>query len=113
MTWGCVDSITDNPPNILFIMSDDHAYQAISAYDHPIARLAPTPQIDRIAEEGMIFHNMYVANSICGPSRACIITGKFSHINGFKNNGNKFNPDQPTFPKILQANGYQTAVVGK
>jgi len=100
-------------PNILFIMSDDHAYQAISAYGHPIGKLAPTPQIDRIAEEGMLFHNMYVANSICGPSRACIITGKYSHVNGFKNNGNRFNPDQPTFPKILQANGYQTAVVGK
>lgn len=100
-------------PNILFIMSDDHAWQAVSAYDHPIGELAPTPQIDRIADEGMIFHNMFVANSICGPSRACIITGKFSHINGFKNNGNNFNADQWTFPKVLQANGYQTAVVGK
>lgn len=100
-------------PNILFIMSDDHAWQAISAYDHPIGNLAPTPEIDRIADEGMIFHNMYVANSLCGPSRACIITGKFSHINGFKNNGDNFDGDQWTFPKVLQQNGYHTAVVGK
>ncbi len=110
---ACKNDETNPRPNILFIMSDDHAYQAISAYEHPIGALAPTPQIDRIAEEGMIFHNMYVANSICGPSRACIITGKFSHVNGFKNNGNRFDADQPTFPKMLQANGYQTAVVGK
>ncbi len=100
-------------PNILFIMSDDHAWQAVSAYDHPIGRLAPTPQIDRIAHEGMIFHNMYVANSICGPSRACIITGKFSHVNGFKNNGNQFDGNQWNFAKELKKNGYQTAVVGK
>ncbi|MCD6347191.1 MAG: sulfatase, partial [Bacteroidales bacterium] len=111
--WGCADSDDNQQPNILFIMSDDHAFQAISAYDKPIGKLALTPQIDRIANQGMIFQNMYVANSLCGPSRACIITGKFSHINGFKNNGNKFNPDQASFPKILHANGYQTAVVGK
>ena len=100
-------------PNILFIMSDDHAWQAVSAYHHPVGELAPTPQIDRIANEGMLFHNMYVANSLCGPSRACIMTGKFSHINGFRRNGDRFDGDQWTFPKVLRDNGYQTAVVGK
>lgn len=111
--FACNNSEKEIQPNIVFIMSDDHAWQAISAYNHPIGMLAPTPEIDRIAEEGMIFHNMYVSNSICGPSRACIITGKFSHINGFKNNGNRFDADQWTFPKVLHDNGYQTAVVGK
>ncbi len=101
------------PPNIIFIMSDDHAYQAIGAYGHPISKLAPTPNIDRIAQEGMMFHNMFVANSICGPSRATIITGKFSHKNGFRNNGDLFDANQPTLPKYLQEAGYQTAVVGK
>ena len=100
-------------PNILFIMSDDHAYQAISAYGHPIGQLAPTPNIDRLAAEGMVFENMFVANSICGPSRAAIITGKFSHKNGFRNNGDMFDADQPTLPKYLKEAGYQTAVVGK
>lgn len=100
-------------PNILFILSDDHAYQAISAYGYPIGKLAPTPNIDRLAEEGMLFDRMFVANSLCGPSRASIITGKFSHKNGFKRNGDRFDPNQPTFPKMLQAAGYQTAVFGK
>lgn len=103
----------DSSPNILFILTDDHAYQAVSAYGHPISELAPTPEIDRLAEEGMTFHNMFVANSICGPSRATILTGKLSHRNGFRNNGDSFNPDQPTFPKMLQEAGYQTAVIGK
>lgn len=100
-------------PNIVFIMSDDHAYQAISAYGHPIGKLAPTPNIDRLASQGMIFDRMYVTNSLCGPSRACILTGKFNHINGFMRNGDRFDPDQPTFPKMLQKAGYETAVIGK
>jgi len=100
-------------PNIVFILSDDHAYQAISAYHYPIGALAPTPNIDRLADEGMIFNRAFVTNSLCGPSRATIITGKFNHINGFMRNGDLFDPDQPTFPKMLQAAGYQTAVVGK
>src|SRR5262249_10320452 len=70
-------------PNILFIMSDDHAYQAISAYDGKLNR---TPNIDRIANEGMRFDRCYVTNSLCGPSRACILTGKYSHKNGFYDN---------------------------
>ncbi|TRZ43658.1 sulfatase family protein [Robertkochia solimangrovi] len=107
------DTIADSRPNILFIMSDDHAFQAISAYGHPLSKLAPTPNIDRIAEEGVKFNKAYVTNSICGPSRAVILTGKHSHINGFRQNGDRFNGDQPTFPKFLQKEGYQTAMIGK
>jgi arylsulfatase A-like enzyme len=97
-------------PNILFIMSDDHAYQAISAYG---SNRNKTPHIDRIAAEGMRFDRCYVTNSICGPSRACILTGKYSHKNGFYDNQSKFDGSQTTLPKLLKAAGYQTAVVGK
>jgi len=98
-------------PNILFIFSDDHAYQAISAYD---GRLNNTPNIDRLAREGMRFDRCLVTNSICGPSRAAILTGKYAHLNGFYNNTNsRFNGAQTTFPKLLQKTGYQTALVGK
>jgi len=100
-------------PNIIFIMSDDHAYQAISAYGYPIGKVAPTPHIDRIAEEGIRFNDAFVTNSLCGPSRAVILTGKYSHINGFRSNGDKFDGNQMTFPKLLQKAGYQTAIVGK
>ena len=98
------------PPNILFIMSDDHAYQAISAYsDH----LMETPNIDRIASEGMLFNNACVTNSICAPSRAVILTGKHSHINGKIDNRFPFDTTNITFPQLLQENGYQTAMFGK
>jgi arylsulfatase A-like enzyme len=100
------------PANILFIFADDHASQAISAYNHPL-KLVETPNIDRLAKEGMIFQRCLVPNSICGPSRAVIQTGKYSHINGFFRNGNRFNSDQQTFPKLLKGAGYQTAVIGK
>lgn len=100
-------------PNIVFIMADDHAEQAISAYGHPIGQLAPTPNIDRIANEGALFKNNFCTNSICGPSRAVILTGKFSHVNGFKMNGNRFDGSQQTFPKLLQKAGYNTAMIGK
>ena len=102
-------------PNIIFIMSDDHAYQAISAYGGPLAKLAPTPNIDRISHEGMLFNRCMVTNSICGPSRATILTGKYSHENGFIDNttGATFNGEQMTFPKVLQQVGYQTAMIGK
>lgn len=97
-------------PNILFIMSDDHAYQAISAYqDH----LMETPNIDRIAKEGMLFNNACVTNSICAPSRAVILTGKHSHINGKIDNIFPFDTTNITFPQILHENGYQTAMFGK
>lgn len=103
----------DQKPNIVFIMADDHAIQAISAYGHPISKLAKTPNIDRIAENGAIFQNSFVTNSICGPSRAVILTGKHSHINGFRQNGDHFNGSQPTLPKMLKQSGYETAVFGK
>lgn len=100
-------------PNIIFIMADDHAIQAISAYGHKLGKIAQTPNIDRIADNGAIFNSSYCTNSICGPSRAVILTGKHSHINGFRQNGEIFNGDQPTLPKMLQKVGYQTAIVGK
>jgi len=103
-------------PNILFVFCDDHAYQAISAYQSVSAyglKLNDTPNIDRLAREGMRFDNCYVTNSICGPSRAVIQTGKYSHLNGFYCNGNRFDGDQQTFPKLLKKAGYQTAIVGK
>ncbi|MGD9647796.1 MAG: sulfatase [Pirellulales bacterium] len=107
------DSAAKQPPNIVFIFSDDHAYQAISAYGDP-RQLIETPQIDRIAAEGMLFTRCVVPNSICGPSRATILTGKYSHVNGFYNNSNsRFDSSQVTFPKLLQGAGYQTAIVGK
>lgn len=100
-------------PNILFIFSDDHAYQAISAYNDP-RKLIETPNIDRIAKEGALFHRCVVPNSICGPSRAVVMTGKYNHLNGYFNNSNcRFDPAQQTFPRILQAAGYQTSIVGK
>jgi len=102
-------------PNILFIMTDDHALAAISAYQGYLANVAPTPNIDRIANEGMRFNNMFCTNSICGPSRASILTGQYAHVNGFYKNegGGDFDGSQQTFPKILQKNGYETAVIGK
>jgi N-acetylglucosamine-6-sulfatase len=100
-------------PNILFLFSDDHALQAISAYGGRFKEVAPTPNIDRLAKEGGIFERSYCANSICGPSRACILTGKHSHRNGFIDNSSRFDGTQPTFPKYLAQAGYQTAIIGK
>jgi len=100
-------------PNILFIFSDDHALKAISAYGGPLAKVAPTPHIDQLAKDGAIFKNSFCANSICGPSRACILTGKHSHVNGFMKNGQHFNGEQWTFPKEMKKAGYSTALIGK
>ncbi|NJL75108.1 MAG: sulfatase [Saprospiraceae bacterium] len=97
-------------PNIIFIMSDDHAYQAISAYSD---RLIQTPNIDRIAKEGMLFTNACVTNSICAPSRAVILTGKHSHLNGKIDNEFPFDTTNVTFPQLFQQAGYQTAMFGK
>src|SRR6478609_2638763 len=97
-------------PNIIFIMSDDHAYQAISAYDN---KLIQTPNIDRIAAKGMLFTNACVANSICAPSRATILTGKHSHLNGKIDNHFQFDTTNVTFPQLFQEAGYQTAMFGK
>ncbi len=105
--------LAEKQPNILFIFSDDHAVNAISANEGLLAKVAPTPNIDRIANEGAYFRNSFCANSICGPSRACILTGKHSHVNGFLRNGNTFDQSQWTVAKSLKSAGYQTAVIGK
>jgi arylsulfatase A-like enzyme len=97
-------------PNILFIMADDHASQAVGCYGSRINR---TPSIDRIAAEGMRFENCFCTNGICAPSRAVILTGKHSHLNGVRDNAVAFDGGQMTFPKLLQAAGYETALLGK
>lgn len=107
---GLQRSAAGGRPNIIFILSDDHAYQAISAYG---SRLAVTPNIDRIAREGALFTRAMVTNSICGPSRATLLTGKYSHKNGYTLNEKKFNTGQPVFPMVMRDHGYQTAWIGK
>lgn len=97
-------------PNLLFVFSDDHAAHAISAYGSQLNR---TPQIDRLAQGGVLFRNTFCGNAICGPSRASILTGLHSHAHGFMRNGNTFDGTQTTMPKLLQAAGYQTALLGK
>jgi arylsulfatase A-like enzyme len=112
----------DTRPNIVFVFSDDHATQAISAYGGRLKEVAPTPHLDKLAADGILFNRCMVTNSICGPSRATILTGKHSHLNGYMVNtvlkdGKDFTPQfdgsQQTFPKLLQQAGYQTAIIGK
>ena len=100
-------------PNIIWIYADDHAVNAVSAYGGRLAEVAPTPHIDRIANEGILFRNSFVTNSICGPCRAVILTGLHSHLNGFRQNGDNFDGSQRTFVKLLKTAGYQTAIFGK
>lgn len=107
---GSVAQQKTKRPNIIFMMTDDHTTQAMSCYG---SKLMKTPNLDRIANEGIRFDNCYAVNALSGPSRACILTGKFSHENGFTDNASVFNGDQQTFPKLLQKAGYQTAIVGK
>jgi len=104
-----------NQPNIIFILSDDHTTNAISAYGGIYKDIAPTPNIDRIANEGAILKNTFATNSICGPSRASILTGTYSHVNGYYKNykGGVFDNTKWTFPQELQKSGYNTALVGK
>lgn len=102
--------MSDPRPNLLFIMADDHAAHAISAYG---SHLTKTPGIDRLADGGMRFDNCFCVNSICTPSRAAILTGTYNHTNGVTGLDTHFDGRQTTFPKLLQAAGYQTAVVGK
>lgn len=97
-------------PNIVFIFTDDHAIQSIGAYGSTINK---TPHLDRIAREGAVFLENACGNSICAPSRAAVLTGKHAHINGQRTNQDTFDGGQPTFPKMLQAAGYQTALIGK
>lgn len=100
-------------PNIIFVFSDDHAQEAIGAYGGRLAGLGVTPRIDGLAKEGMLFRQSFCTNSVCAPSRAVILTGKHSHLNGMRRNGDKFDGTQWTFPKRLQERGYATALVGK
>jgi arylsulfatase A-like enzyme/formylglycine-generating enzyme required for sulfatase activity len=100
-------------PNILFIFTDDHAAHAIGAYGGYLEEYAPTANIDRLAREGILFRDAFVTNSICVPSRATILTGTHSHINGAITNAVPFDGSQPTFPRLLQGAGYQTALIGK
>jgi arylsulfatase A-like enzyme len=100
-------------PNIVFIFSDDHAPNAVGAYDSYLKDVVRTPNLDKLAADGMLFKRCMVTNSICGPMRAVIQTGKYSHLNGFWRNGNQFDGSQQTFPKLLQQAGYQTAIIGK
>ena len=103
------EAATTQRPNILYIMSDDHAAHAVSAYGSKINK---TPHIDRIAKDGMRFVNCFAVNSICTPSRAAILTGKYSHLNGVPV-FNRFDGSQPTLAKYLQAAGYHTGMIGK
>ena len=103
-------------PSILFILSDDHAAHALSAYREHLsygARLPATPNLDRIAREGMLFVNAFVTNSICGPSRATVLTGQYGHLNGVMTNDAPLHPTHTTFPRLLRDAGYETALIGK
>ena len=97
-------------PNVVFVMSDDHALRTIGAYGDGFHA---TPNLDRIADEGAVFANAFVGNSICGPSRAAILTGTHGHVNGVTGNGQPWDSTQAVFPRVLQQNGYRTALFGK
>ncbi len=105
-----ISAAAQQRPNIIYIMSDDHDDNAISAYNK---KLIQTPNIDRLATEGVLFTRAFVGNSICGPARATLLTGQHSHKNGMKDNRTRFDSSKITMPKLLQAAGYQTAIVGK
>ena len=107
---SCREKVENTKMNILFIMCDDHSFQTISSYNDNFVK---TPNIDRIADDGVKFVNSFVANSLSGPSRACMLTGKHSYTNGFTDNTKQFDNSQQTFPKLLRSNGYETAVIGK
>ena len=109
-SFGAVQTPSSQRPNIIFIMSDDHASHALGCYG---SRINKTPNLDRLAQEGMRFTNAFCTNSICAPCRAVILTGKYSHINGVRDNRAKFDGAQQTFPKLLGRAGYETAMIGK
>ena len=117
LATGCATSLLtacsageSHLPNILFVFTDDHAAHAISAYG---SQINETPNIDRLAAEGMLFRNAFVTNSICAPSRATVLTGQYGHLNGVPTNREALHPTTLTFPKLLREAGYQTAIVGK
>lgn len=100
-------------PNVLYIMSDDHSAKAIGAYGGRLAKLNPTPTLDKLAAEGMLMENCFCTNSICSPSRATILTGQYSHVNGVKTLGGKIEKERQYLPLAFKDAGYQTAVIGK
>lgn len=104
--------MAEKPLNIIHIMTDDHSYQTISAYGHALGKLAPTPNLDRLAAEGMLFRQAFVENSLSTPSRACLMTGLYSHQNGQRQLGKGIDTTKVFFSEILQQHGYQTGVVG-
>ena len=106
-------SLKDQRMNIVYIMTDDHAFQAISAYGHELSKLAPTPNLDRLANMGVLFQRAYVENSLSTPSRACLMTGMYSHQNGQTMLSNKLDTTVTFIPEIMHEAGYQTAVIGK
>jgi arylsulfatase A-like enzyme len=111
-----VSAARDERPNIVFLFSDDHAAHAISAYREHLrygVQLPLTPNLDRLANDGMLFVNSFVTNSICGPARATVLTGQYGHLNGVMTNSEALHPTTVTFPRLLQASGYQTALFGK
>ncbi|WP_234364331.1 sulfatase family protein [Lunatibacter salilacus] len=110
---SCTEKEEAKRPNILYIMTDDHTQQALHAYGHGLLDKVYFPNMDRLAKEGALFKNSFVTNSICAPSRAVLLTGKYSHINGKIDNVAPFDWDQANYPKILQASGYETALIGK
>src|SRR5688500_5372429 len=106
----------DPRPNIVFLFSDDHAAHAISAYREHLrygVELPLTPNLDRLANDGMLFVNSFVTNSICGPARATVLTGQYGHLNGVMTNSEPLHPTTVTFPRLLQSSGYETALFGK
>lgn len=100
-------------PNIVYIMADDHTSQAIGAYGGRLAKLNPTPTLDRLAQEGMLFENCFVTNSICTPSRACVLTGQYNHTNKVYDLGGRLEPARQFLPIEMKKAGYQTAMIGK
>ncbi len=106
-------SIFGKKPNILFIMSDDHAAHGISAYGGRLAKIAPTPNLDRLAKEGALFQNAFCTNSICSPSRACVLTGQYNHVNGAVDLGGRVMPGKQMLAIEMGKAGYETAMIGK
>ena len=110
---GCTTKEEVVKPNILYIMADDHTAQAWGVYGGILKDYVHTPNIDRLADDGCVLENCLVSNSICTPSRATILTGQYSHVNGVKTLGSGFKPEHNNIAKVLSAGGYQTSVIGK
>ena len=108
-----LSSIFGKKPNILFIMSDDHAAHGISAYGGRLAKIAPTPNLDRLAKEGALFQNAFCTNSICSPSRACVLTGQYNHVNGAVDLSGRVMPGKQMLAIEMGKAGYETAMIGK